>query len=175
LVFSSPHHLNEPERRWDSSNSAKAVARVISTSGFGWATPHTLRRTVATLLDQAGVPIARMPVNVVVAIATPEASSTVNVRRPQVDGFLTYGPSGSKAPNVMGAFRASSGPVYRYVTTPDWLVSGPLPSPPHIARIDGARYDRARMEPRMSDSGTHAKVCTTSLLMHCHMCIREDG
>lgn len=60
LVFSSPHHLNEPERRWDSSNSAKAVARVIGTSGFGWATPHTLRRTVATLLDQAGVPIARI-------------------------------------------------------------------------------------------------------------------
>ncbi|MEV6304994.1 site-specific integrase [Actinoplanes sp. NPDC051861] len=60
LVFPSPHHLNEPERRWDSSNSAKAVARVIGSSGFAWATPHTLRRTVATLLDQAGVPIARI-------------------------------------------------------------------------------------------------------------------
>jgi integrase len=60
LVFPSPHHLNEPERRWDSSNSAKAVARVIATSGFAWATPHTLRRTVATLLDEAGVPIARI-------------------------------------------------------------------------------------------------------------------
>lgn len=62
LVFSSPHHLKEPERRWDASNSAKAVARVcpFSASGFGWATPHTLRRTVATLLDQAGVPIARI-------------------------------------------------------------------------------------------------------------------
>jgi integrase len=60
LVFPSPHHLNEPERRWDTSNSAKAVARVIGSSGFAWATPHTLRRTVATLLDQAGVPIARI-------------------------------------------------------------------------------------------------------------------
>jgi integrase len=60
LVFPSPHHLNEPDRRWDSSNSAKAVKCVIRTSGFGWATPHTLRRTVATLLDQAGVPIARI-------------------------------------------------------------------------------------------------------------------
>ena len=59
LVFPSPHHLNEPERRWDSSNSAKAVARVIH-ANFEWATPHTLRRTVATLLDQAGVPIARI-------------------------------------------------------------------------------------------------------------------
>jgi integrase len=59
-VFSTPHHLSDSERRWNASNSAKAVARVISTSGFGWATLHTLRRTVATLLDQAGVPIARI-------------------------------------------------------------------------------------------------------------------
>ncbi len=60
LVFSSPHHLSQPERPWDSSNSAKAVARVFSGSGFPWATPHTLRRTVATLLHEAGVPIARI-------------------------------------------------------------------------------------------------------------------
>ena len=60
LVFSSPHHLRQPERLWDQSNSAKAVARVFAGSGFGWATPHTLRRTVATLLHEAGVPIARI-------------------------------------------------------------------------------------------------------------------
>lgn len=58
LVFSSPHHLNEPERVWDQSNSAKALARIFIGSGFPWATPHTLRRTVATILDQSGVPIA---------------------------------------------------------------------------------------------------------------------
>ena len=58
LVVSSPHHLNEPERVWDQSNSAKALARIFVGSGFPWATPHTFRRTVATLLDQAGVPIA---------------------------------------------------------------------------------------------------------------------
>jgi integrase len=58
LVFSSPHHLNEPERVWDQSNSAKALASIIKGSGFRWATPHSFRRTVATLLDQAGVPIA---------------------------------------------------------------------------------------------------------------------
>jgi len=58
VVFSSPHHLNEPERVWDQSNSAKALASIIKGSGFRWATPHSFRRTVATLLDQAGVPIA---------------------------------------------------------------------------------------------------------------------
>jgi integrase len=45
---------------WDQSNSAKALARIFDGSGFPWATPHTFRRTVATLLDQAGVPIAQI-------------------------------------------------------------------------------------------------------------------
>lgn len=60
LVFSAPHHLAEPERRWDQGNSANAVAKVLIDSGFPWATPHTFRRTVATLLHEAGVPIARI-------------------------------------------------------------------------------------------------------------------
>jgi integrase len=50
--------MNEPERVWDQSNSAKALARIFIGSGFPWATPHTLRRTVATILDQSSVPIA---------------------------------------------------------------------------------------------------------------------
>ncbi|GIF08604.1 tyrosine-type recombinase/integrase [Actinoplanes siamensis] len=58
LVFSSPHHLNKSERVWDQSNSAKALARIFIGSGFPWVTPHTPRRTVATILDQSGVPIA---------------------------------------------------------------------------------------------------------------------
>lgn len=60
LVFGSPHHLSEPERVWDQSNSAKALAAIFEGSGFPWAIPHTFRRTVATLLDQAGVPIAQI-------------------------------------------------------------------------------------------------------------------
>lgn len=60
LVFSSPSHLNEPDRVWDQSNSAKAVSATLEASGFPWAVPHTFRRTVATLLDQAGVPIAKI-------------------------------------------------------------------------------------------------------------------
>jgi integrase len=45
---------------WDQSNSAKALASIFDGSGFSSAIPHTFRRTVATLLDQAGVPIARI-------------------------------------------------------------------------------------------------------------------
>jgi len=54
------HHLKEPERVWDQSNSAKALASIFAGSGFPWAIPHTVRRTVARLLDQAGVPIAQI-------------------------------------------------------------------------------------------------------------------
>jgi integrase len=60
LVFASPHHLDEPERVWDQSNSANAIARLLQGAGMPWATPHTFRRTVATLLHEAGVPIARI-------------------------------------------------------------------------------------------------------------------
>ena len=59
LVFSSPH-LSDPERPWDQSNSADALAAVLAGAGFPWATPHTFRRTVATLLHEASVPIARI-------------------------------------------------------------------------------------------------------------------
>ena len=42
--------------------SAPPVARLfrqmLDDAGFPWATPHTFRRTVATLLDEAGLPIA---------------------------------------------------------------------------------------------------------------------
>jgi integrase len=59
-VFASPAHLNNPERLWDQSNSAKAVRAALDASGLSWAVPHTFRRTVATLLDQANLPIARI-------------------------------------------------------------------------------------------------------------------
>ena len=59
-VFASPAHLNDPERLWDQSNSAKAVRTALDASGLFWAVPHTFRRTVATLLDQANLPIARI-------------------------------------------------------------------------------------------------------------------
>lgn len=59
-VFASPATLNDPERLWDQSNSAKAVRAALDAAGLSWAVPHTFRRTVATLLDQANLPIARI-------------------------------------------------------------------------------------------------------------------
>lgn len=59
-VFASPAHLYDPERLWDQSNSSTAVRAVLDACGLTWAIPHTFRRTVATLLDQANVPIAKI-------------------------------------------------------------------------------------------------------------------
>ena len=58
LVFASPAYLNEPEIPWDQSNSSGAVRKALDDAGLTWAIPHTFRRTVASLLDQAGAPIA---------------------------------------------------------------------------------------------------------------------
>jgi integrase len=58
-LFASPHLL-DGSRKWDQSNSAKALAAVLDGAGYGWAVPHTLRRTVATLLHEAGVPLAQI-------------------------------------------------------------------------------------------------------------------
>jgi integrase len=59
-VFASPAFVSNPEQIWDQSNSANAVRAALDTSGLSWAVPHTFRRTVATLLDQANLPIARI-------------------------------------------------------------------------------------------------------------------
>ena len=58
-VFASPHLL-DGSRQWDQSNSARALAAVLHEAGFGWAVPHTFRRTVATLLHEAGVPLVQI-------------------------------------------------------------------------------------------------------------------
>jgi hypothetical protein len=58
-VFAAPAQ-QEPERVWDQSNSARAVRAALDACGLTCAVPHTSRRTVATLLDQAKLPIARI-------------------------------------------------------------------------------------------------------------------
>jgi integrase len=58
-VFAAPAQ-RDPERAWDQSNSAGAVRAALDACGLTWAIPHTFRRTVATLLDQANLPIARI-------------------------------------------------------------------------------------------------------------------
>lgn len=58
LIFAAPSLSDES--RWDQSNSNRAVREVLDGAGFSWAIPHTFRRTVATLLHEAGVPIVRI-------------------------------------------------------------------------------------------------------------------
>jgi integrase len=58
-VFAAPAQ-RDPQRVWDQSNSAGAVRAALDACGLTWAVPHTFRRTVATLLDQAHLPIARI-------------------------------------------------------------------------------------------------------------------
>ncbi|MEJ7831832.1 MAG: tyrosine-type recombinase/integrase [Nocardioides sp.] len=60
LIFAAPALLNDVEQRWDQGNSNAAIRQVLDGAGFSWAIPHTFRRTVATLLHEAGVPIVRI-------------------------------------------------------------------------------------------------------------------
>ena len=61
FVFASPHHTDGSGAiEWDQSNLARAVAGVLAAGGYGWATPHSFRRTVATLAHQAGRPLVEI-------------------------------------------------------------------------------------------------------------------
>lgn len=60
LMFAAPALRDDAEQRWDQGNSNAAVREVLDGAGFTWAVPHTFRRTVATLLHEAGVPIVRI-------------------------------------------------------------------------------------------------------------------
>jgi integrase len=57
LVFPSPG-TPDPTKPRDRRNVARVFRAVLDEAGFEWATPHTLRRTVASLIDAAGLPIA---------------------------------------------------------------------------------------------------------------------
>jgi len=57
LVFPSPG-VSDTSKVRDRRNVARVFRLVLDEAGFPWATPHTFRRTVATLLDEAGLPIA---------------------------------------------------------------------------------------------------------------------
>jgi integrase len=52
-VFASPGTGGRRDRR----NAARAMRDVMDRAGFAWATPHTLRRTAATLIADAGLPV----------------------------------------------------------------------------------------------------------------------
>ncbi|MET0828459.1 MAG: site-specific integrase [Microbacterium sp.] len=59
FVFASPGVAGN-DRKWEQSNSASAVRAVLDGFGFTWAVPHTFRRTVASLLHQAGIPLVQI-------------------------------------------------------------------------------------------------------------------
>jgi integrase len=55
-VFASPAYLDH-DHEWDQSNCAKALSTLLCGAGFTWATPHSLRRTAATLAHTGGAPL----------------------------------------------------------------------------------------------------------------------
>lgn len=57
LVFPSPGTSDHDMPR-DRRNAARVFRDVLDAAGFEWATPHTLRRTVASLIDQSGLSVA---------------------------------------------------------------------------------------------------------------------
>ena len=59
-MFAAPALLNGIEQKWDQGNSNAAIRQVLDGAGYSWAVPHTFRRTVASLLHEAGVPIVRI-------------------------------------------------------------------------------------------------------------------
>ncbi|WP_164699941.1 site-specific integrase [Modestobacter sp. KNN46-3] len=83
------------ERQWDQSNCARAVAAVLRDAGFPWATPHTLRRTVASVLNAKGVPLP--VISDVLGHADPSMTARVYLgrdpfaERPDVAQFLLTG------------------------------------------------------------------------------------
>jgi integrase len=60
FLIGSPALVDGSVQPWEQSNSAGAVREVLDGAGFGWAVPHTFRRTVATLLHEAGAPLTRI-------------------------------------------------------------------------------------------------------------------
>lgn len=56
-VVPSPGLL-DPEQEWNRGNSASALRVELDLAGLTWAVPHTGRRTVASLLEKAGVPLS---------------------------------------------------------------------------------------------------------------------
>jgi integrase len=55
-LFASPAYLDS-DHEWDQSNCAKALNKLILGAGFPWVTPHSLRRTAATLAHLGGAPL----------------------------------------------------------------------------------------------------------------------
>lgn len=57
LVFPSPG-IRDRDKPRDQRNVTRVLREVFDQAGFPWATSHTLRRTVASLIDAEGLPVA---------------------------------------------------------------------------------------------------------------------
>lgn len=58
-LFPSPRLTERKhDRPRDKRNVARQLRRVLDEADLEWATPHSLRRTVATMIDKAGLPIS---------------------------------------------------------------------------------------------------------------------
>lgn len=56
----TPSHGARPDVMWEQSNCSSALRKILDGAGHEWAIPHTFRRTVASLLDDAGAPVRRI-------------------------------------------------------------------------------------------------------------------
>src|SRR5699024_1829319 len=56
-LFASPRN---PERQRDASAVERALRSILDRAGFPWATAHTFRRTVVTLLIESGKDIGKV-------------------------------------------------------------------------------------------------------------------
>lgn len=59
FVFAGPHFLSDGTE-WQQSNCSNAIKDLLRGAGYPWATPHTFRRTVATLAHEGGTPIVHI-------------------------------------------------------------------------------------------------------------------
>lgn len=84
LVFFSPHTEPAGQVAWDRTNSGKAVRAALDYAGASWAVPHTFRRTVATLLHEAGVPLVHIADQL--GHADPTMTASVYLGRDQMTG-----------------------------------------------------------------------------------------
>lgn len=64
FVFHAPNQdprgrLDLPwcERPWDQAKASQSMRTILTEAGHPWATAHTLRRTVATMLSRSGLPL----------------------------------------------------------------------------------------------------------------------
>lgn len=83
LVF-SVRTPSQPGRSRDRTNSGKAVRAALDYAGASWAVPHTFRRTVATLLHEAGVPLVHIADQL--GHADPTMTASVYLGRDQMTG-----------------------------------------------------------------------------------------